>query len=111
MVSKGRFREDLLYRINTIIIEVPPLRDHVFDDIPILANYFLRLYCEKYEKKPMKINSGALSKLSITCGPVMLENFQHAIGKAVIMTDSQFLSRQILSLNTQKRIFQRRADP
>ena len=49
MVSEGRFREDLLYRINTILIEVPPLRDRV-DDIPILANYFLRVDCERYGK-------------------------------------------------------------
>ena len=46
MVRDGRFREDLLYRINTILIEVPPLRDRV-DDIPILANYFLRVNSAK----------------------------------------------------------------
>ena len=49
MVSEGKFREDLLYRINTILIEVPPLRDRV-DDIPILANYFLRITCERIRK-------------------------------------------------------------
>ena len=49
MVAEGRFREDLLYRINTIMIEVPPLRDRV-DDIPVLANYFLRINSERYEK-------------------------------------------------------------
>ena len=54
MVSEGRFREDLLYRINTIMIEVPPLRDRV-DDIPILANYFLKVDCERYGKGSMKI--------------------------------------------------------
>src|SRR5450759_5402607 len=48
MVSEGRFREDLLYRINTIMIEVPTLRDRV-DDIPILAHYFLRVNCERYD--------------------------------------------------------------
>lgn len=49
MVSEGSFREDLLYRINTIQIEVPPLRDRV-DDIPVLAAHFLKIYCEKYNK-------------------------------------------------------------
>ncbi len=90
MVNEGRFREDLLYRINTIIIEVPPLRDRV-DDIPILANYFLRLYCEKYEKKPMKINPSAMSKLSNYMWPGNVRELQHAIEKAVIMTDSPVL--------------------
>ena len=49
-VSDGLFREDLLYRINTIQIEVPPLRDRV-DDIPVLAFHFLRVYCEKYKSR------------------------------------------------------------
>ncbi len=90
MVNEGRFREDLLYRINTIIIEVPPLRDRV-DDIPVLANYFLRLYCEKYEKNPMKINPSAMSKLSNYMWPGNVRELQHAIEKAVIMTDSPVL--------------------
>ena len=63
LVSEKRFREDLLYRLNTITINVPPLRDRV-DDIPILANHFLRLYCEKYGKGTMRINTHALEKLS-----------------------------------------------
>ena len=70
MVQEGRFREDLLYRINTIMVEVPPLRDRV-DDIPILANHFLRAYCERYEKAYRKINTHALEKLANYNGPVM----------------------------------------
>src|SRR5665811_94561 len=54
MAHQGKFREDLLYRINTILIEVPPLRDRV-DDIPILANYFLRVNGERYGKRALKI--------------------------------------------------------
>jgi transcriptional regulator with PAS, ATPase and Fis domain len=90
MVSEGRFREDLLYRINTIIIEVPPLRDRV-DDIPILANYFLRAYCEKYDREPMKINTHALEKLANYSWPGNVRELQHSIEKAVIMSDSQVL--------------------
>jgi DNA-binding NtrC family response regulator len=99
MVSEGRFREDLLYRINTIMIEVPPLRDRV-DDIPILANHFLRIYCEKYSKDLMKINTHALEKLSNYVWPGNVRELQHAIEKAVIMSDSTVLLPTDFELNT-----------
>ena len=90
MVSEGRFREDLLYRINTILIEVPPLRDRV-DDIPILANYFLRVHGERYGKGLMKISTHALEKLANHNWPGNVRELQHAIEKAVIMSDSPVL--------------------
>jgi transcriptional regulator with PAS, ATPase and Fis domain len=90
LVSENRFREDLLYRINTILIEVPPLRDRV-DDIPILANYFLRIYCEKYNKELSKINTHAMEKLSNYQWPGNVRELQHSIEKAVIMSDSTVL--------------------
>ncbi len=90
MVGEGRFREDLLYRINTIIIEVPPLRDRV-DDIPILATYFLKVYCEKYNREQMRINTHALEKLSNYSWPGNVRELQHSIEKAVIMSDSPVL--------------------
>ncbi len=90
MVSEGKFREDLLYRINTIMVEVPPLRDRV-DDIPILANYFVRRYCEKYNREPIKINTHALEKLTNYSWPGNVRELQHAIEKAVIMCESQVL--------------------
>jgi len=90
MVSEGRFREDLLYRINTIMIEVPPLRDRV-DDIPILANYFLKVNCERYGKGNMKFSTHTLEKLSNHEWPGNVRELQHAIEKAVIMSDSPVL--------------------
>jgi len=90
MVREGRFREDLLYRINTIMIEVPPLRDRV-DDIPILANHFLRVDCERYGKGRMKISTPALEKLANHDWPGNVRELQHAIEKAVIMSDSDVL--------------------
>jgi transcriptional regulator with PAS, ATPase and Fis domain len=90
MVGEGRFREDLLYRINTIMIEIPPLRDRV-DDIPVLANYFLNAYCEKYNKEQLKINTHALEKLTNYSWPGNVRELQHAIEKAVIMSDSNIL--------------------
>ncbi len=90
MVGEGKFREDLLYRINTIMIEVPPLRDRV-DDIPILANYFVKCYCEKYNREPIKINTHALEKLTNYSWPGNVRELQHAIEKAVIMSDTSVL--------------------
>jgi DNA-binding NtrC family response regulator len=90
MVSEGKFREDLLYRINTIMIEVPPLRDRV-DDIPILANYFLRVHCERYGKGALKINTHALEKLANHNWPGNVRELQHSIEKAVIMSDTPVL--------------------
>lgn len=90
MVSEGRFREDLLYRINTILIEVPPLRDRV-DDIPILANYFLRVHSERYNKGQMRISTYALEKLANHDWPGNVRELQHSIEKAVIMSENPLL--------------------
>jgi DNA-binding NtrC family response regulator len=89
-VSEGLFREDLLYRINTIQIEVPPLRDRV-DDIPVLAFHFLRSYCDKYNKPGKKISTQALEKLSNYQWPGNIRELQHSIEKAVILSDSPIL--------------------
>jgi DNA-binding NtrC family response regulator len=90
MVNDGRFREDLLYRINTILIEVPPLRDRV-DDIPILANYFLRIHSERYGKSGMKLPTHTMEKLANYEWPGNVRELQHAVEKAVIMSDSLIL--------------------
>ena len=98
-VSEGLFREDLLYRINTIQIEVPPLRDRV-DDIPVLALHFLRIYCEKYSKFNKKISTQALEKLSNYHWPGNVRELQHSIEKAVILSDSSVLNPSDFSFNT-----------
>lgn len=90
MVKEGRFREDLLYRINTIMIEVPPLRDRV-DDIPILAKHFLRDYSSRYGRGEMRISIQGLEKLATHDWPGNVRELQHAIEKAVILSDSPVL--------------------
>jgi DNA-binding NtrC family response regulator len=90
MVNEGKFRVDLLYRINTILIEVPPLRDRV-DDIPVLANYFLRVDSDRYGKGAMKISTHALEKLANHNWPGNIRELQHSIEKAVIMSDAHVL--------------------
>jgi DNA-binding NtrC family response regulator len=98
-VKEGLFREDLLYRINTIQIEVPPLRDRV-DDIPVLAFHFLRLFSEKYNKPGKKISTQALEKLSNYQWPGNIRELQHSIEKAVILSDSSQLGSSDFSFNT-----------
>jgi DNA-binding NtrC family response regulator len=98
-VREGRFREDLFYRINTIIVDVPPLRDRV-DDIPILAGYFLRLYSDRYGKGAMKINTHTLEKLADHHWPGNVRELQHAMEKAVILSDTPVLKPTDFSFTT-----------
>lgn len=90
MIGEGRFREDLLYRINTIQIELPPLRDRT-SDIPELVAFFVDLYAEKYNKKGLRISSDALTKLQAYRWPGNVRELQHAIEKAVILSDTPLI--------------------
>lgn len=90
MVQDGLFREDLLYRINTIQIEVPPLRDRG-NDIIVLADFFLKKFASKYEKHGLKINQAAQEKLVKYQWPGNIRELQHTIEKAVILGDSLVL--------------------
>jgi DNA-binding NtrC family response regulator len=102
-VKEGLFREDLLYRINTIQIEVPPLRDRV-DDIPVLSLHFLRLYCDKYNKPLKKINTQALEKLANYQWPGNIRELQHSIEKAVILSDTTVLDASDFSFSNSSKM-------
>jgi len=90
MIGEGRFREDLLYRINTIQIELPPLRNRTLD-IPELANFFVKLYAEKYNKNGLGIAPEAIVKLQAYSWPGNVRELQHAIEKAVILSDTHVI--------------------
>ena len=90
MVQDGLFREDLLYRINTIQIEVPPLRDRG-NDVLVLADFFLKKYSSKYNKPNLKINQQAQDKLLKYSWPGNIRELQHTIEKAVILGDGNIL--------------------
>lgn len=90
MVSEGLFREDLLYRINTIQIEVPPLRDRG-DDILVLSDFFLKKYSSKYNKPTLRINQQAQDKLLKYSWPGNIRELQHTIEKAVILSEGNVL--------------------
>jgi DNA-binding NtrC family response regulator len=90
MVNDNLFREDLLYRINTILIEMPPLRNRK-EDIPLLASFFLSKYVSQYGKKGLKIAASAADKLESYHWPGNIRELQHAIEKAVILCDGDEL--------------------
>jgi DNA-binding NtrC family response regulator len=90
MVSGGRFREDLLYRINTIHIELPPLRTRK-SDIGELASFFMKRYGEKYNKPALTIDADTLVKLEGYAWPGNVRELQHAIEKAVILSEGPIL--------------------
>ncbi len=91
LVSENKFRQDLLYRINTVEIKLPPLRERT-GDIPLLVDHFLRIYSKKYRKPVKGISSAALKKFSQYRWPGNVRELQHALERAVIMCDSDFLS-------------------
>jgi two-component system, NtrC family, response regulator HydG len=90
MIAEDRFREDLLYRINTVEIEIPPLRDRN-EDIPLLANHFLKMYTRKYKKNIKEISSQTIKKLQHYSWPGNVRELQHSIERAVIMADTNIL--------------------
>ena len=97
MVFEGLFREDLLYRINTIQIEMPPLRDRGNDTI-ILAEFFLKKYAARYNKPGLKINQQAHDKLLKYSWTGNIRELQHTIEKAVILSETSILTPEDLNL-------------
>jgi len=98
MVQEGKFRQDLLYRINTVEIQIPPLCDRV-DDIPMLANHFLNYYAKKYRKEVLSISPEALTKLKKYAWPGNVRELQHSIERALIMADSHTLQESDFLFN------------
>ena len=91
MVENKLFREDLLYRINTIQLNLPNLRDRI-EDIPILANHFLKEFEEKYQKKNLSFSESAILKLQQNKWKGNIRELQHVIEKTVILSDSDIIT-------------------
>jgi len=103
MVNDNLFREDLLYRINTVQIEVPPLRERG-DDIIHLAEHFLVKYSSKYNKPRSRFTSGALLKLSRHTWPGNVRELEHAVEKAVILSEGSILGEDDFVFNPKQGI-------
>jgi DNA-binding NtrC family response regulator len=98
MIREQTFRQDLLYRINTIQIELPPLRQRV-EDIEILANFFISKYSVKYKKECLKLQTSTIGLLQKYQWPGNIRELQHTIEKAVILCEGDSLSPEDLYLN------------
>lgn len=90
LVEEGNFRQDLLYRINTIELHIPPLRERG-NDIILLADYFLQRYARKYQKEMRGLTREAKAKLLRYSWPGNVRELQHTMERAVILGDGSLL--------------------
>ncbi len=90
MVKENKFRQDLLYRINTVEINLPPLRERQ-EDIPVLVDHFLKILSKKYSKKARQVSAASLKKLQMYKWPGNIRELQHTIERAVILSDESIL--------------------
>ena len=90
MVNESMFRQDLLYRINTVEVHVPPLRER-HEDIAPLLDYFLEIYSRKYKTPAKRVNASTLKRLEKHNWPGNIRELQHAVERAVIMGESNIL--------------------
>ena len=104
MVQEKTFRQDLLYRINTIQIELPPLRERI-GDIEILAGFFIGKYGLKYKKKYLSLQPKALERLKNYPWPGNIRELQHTIEKAVILCNGSEIGQEDLNLNQHLQVF------
>ena len=96
-VQGGRFREDLLFRLNTIEIRLPPLRERR-EDLPLLANYFLRQFSQRYRKHLRGFESAAMQVLLDYFWPGNVRELEHAIERAVLMVQGEMVRSSDLGL-------------
>lgn len=99
MVYEKKFRQDLLYRINTVEIRVPPLRERA-DDIPLLADHFLLIYGKKYKRVGMKIDKSVMQKMKKYFWPGNIRELQHAVERAVILSENKNIETSELLIST-----------
>ncbi|MEQ9415660.1 MAG: sigma-54 dependent transcriptional regulator, partial [Cyclobacteriaceae bacterium] len=92
LVEEGVFREDLLYRINTVEITVPPLRERL-DDIPLLLDHFCSMYNNKYNKS-LSVHPEVVKTMERYFWPGNVREFQHAVERAVILCEGESITSQ-----------------
>lgn len=100
MVAENEFRQDLLYRMNTVEIKLPALRERT-EDIEPLARHFLAMYSKKYQKDKMRLNETTLNKLRSYRWPGNIRELQHSMERAVIMANSHLLAPEDFLLRDQ----------
>jgi DNA-binding NtrC family response regulator len=98
-VAQGRFRQDLLFRLNTVEIHLPPLRERP-EDIPPLAEHFLRQHDERYGRSIMGFTPQAFQALREHAWPGNVRELDHAVERAVLMTSSSVVTAFDLALQS-----------
>jgi len=91
LISENQFREDLLFRINTVQIDVPSLRNRIKDIIPF-CEYFINSYASKYSKGELKLTKSAINKLEKYSWPGNIRELKHSMERAVILSNKEMLS-------------------
>lgn len=99
-VNEQRFRQDLLYRINTVEVTVPPLRERV-EDIPLLARKFFERYCRKYQKEQLHLSLGAIDALCEYHWPGNVRELEHSLERAVILCSGPEVQAADLQLRSE----------
>ena len=100
-VNANRFRQDLLFRLNTIEIRLPPLRDRR-EDLPLLAQHFLRQHAQRYRKRLTGFESGAMQMLLEHSWPGNVRELDHAVERAVLMSQGPMVKPTDLGLRSAK---------
>ena len=98
MIYEKKFRQDLLYRINTVEIRVPPLRERP-EDLQLLVNHFLNQYGKKYKRPGIRVDKAIFAKLKKYPWPGNIRELQHAIERAVILSEEKVIQSADLLIN------------
>ena len=97
-VESGKFREDLYYRLGVVLIKVPPLRERN-GDIPVLATFFLKRYCDLYNKRVRGFNSSALESIETYAWPGNIRELENKIQRAVLLSDGPLIEPRDLGFD------------
>jgi DNA-binding NtrC family response regulator len=97
-VGSGAFRQDLLYRINTVEVHLPPLRERL-DDLPLLAAHFLARYAQQYDRPARRFSLSALNAMRRYAWPGNVRELQHTVERAVVLGDGPTLEADDLSFS------------
>ena len=93
-VAKGNFREDLYFRLNMVELNVPPLRDRI-EDVPLLAEHFLRLYAEEYRKEPRALSGETMNVMMGYNWPGNVRELENMIKRMVVLGSEQAVLKEI----------------
>jgi len=99
--AEGRFRSDLLFRLNTVELRIPPLRERK-EDIPLLVSHFLKQYAQRYRKSVKGLDSGAMQKMLDHLWPGNVRELDHSVERAVLISTSEQIQAGDLGLESER---------